>query len=140
MNGIHHQFIVTPTDKANGNVAIICQQFYALVLIKELGLDHDNSGTNKNYIPVHKTNYRVISGHTTFLWNKFNWEVDEGNKKLPNIYWTPKLHKHSSTARFIIAAPQRSVKPLSKAVTLVLKLMYKQMETYSPKNVLLFRD
>ena len=31
------------------------------------------------------------------------------------------------------------VKPLSKAVTLVLKLMYKQMETYSPKNVLLFR-
>ena len=59
--------------------------------------------------------------------------VDEESKKLPNIYWSPKLHKHLCKARFIIAAPQCSVKPLSKAVTSVLKLMYKQIETYNSK-------
>ena len=54
-------------------------------------------------------------------------------KKRPNNYLTPKLHKHPSKARFIIVAPQCSVKLLSKAVTLVLKLMYKQIETYNFK-------
>ena len=69
LNGIHNQFVVTPTDKTNKNVALFCQRFYALVLIKELGLDHKNIGTNKNYILVHKTNNHVISGQTTSLRN-----------------------------------------------------------------------
>ena len=30
--------------------------------------------------------------------------VDEENKKLLSIYWTPKLHKHTSKTIFIIAA------------------------------------
>ena len=58
-------------------------------------------------------------------------EVKEENKKFPNIYWTPKLQKNLSKARFIIAAPQCSVKPLIKSVTSVLKLMDKQRETYN---------
>lgn len=37
LNNIHSQFFVTSVDKANGNVAFICQRFYALILIKELG-------------------------------------------------------------------------------------------------------
>ena len=69
LNGIHNQFVVTPTDKTNKNVALFCQRFYALVLIKELGLDHKNIGKNKNYILVHKTNNHVISGQTTSLGN-----------------------------------------------------------------------
>ena len=62
--------------------------------------------TNKTYISVRKTNNQVVSGHTPFLRNIFNLVVDEENKKLPNTYWTPKSHKHPSTATFIIAAPQ----------------------------------
>ena len=31
---IHNEFVVTPIDKANGNVAFTCLRFYALVLIK----------------------------------------------------------------------------------------------------------
>ena len=86
LNDIHNQFVVTPIDKANGNVAFICQRLYALVLIKELGfLDHNNTGTNNTHIPVHKTNNQVISCHTTFIRNKFNLVVDEENNKLPNI-------------------------------------------------------
>ena len=33
-----------------------------------------------------------------------------GKQKVPNIYWVPKLNKHSFKARFIIAAPQCSIK------------------------------
>ena len=32
-------FAVTPNDKANRNVAIICKRFYVLTLIKELGME-----------------------------------------------------------------------------------------------------
>lgn len=57
-------------------------------------------------------------------------------KKTTNIYWTPKLHKHPSKDRFITAALQCSVKPLSKAVTSELELMYKQIETHNFKAAL----
>ena len=59
--------------------------------------------------------------------DKFNLEVDEINKKLPNIYWFSKLHKNPTKARFIIATPKCLVKSLSKAVTAVFKLTYKQI-------------
>ena len=89
------------------------------------------AGTNKTFIPVRKTNNQIISCHTRFLVNKFNLAVDEENKRLPHIYWNPKLRKSPSKARFIIAAPQFSVNLVSIAVTLVLKLMYKQIESYN---------
>ena len=82
---------------------------------------------------VHKTNIQVISDHAIFLRGKFNLEVEEENKKLPNIYWTPNLHKHTSKVRFIIAALQCYVNYLSKAFTLVCKHRYMQIETYSSK-------
>lgn len=63
--------IVTTLDKTNGHVVVICQQFHALVLIKELGLDCNDTDTSKSCIPGHKTNNQVISGHTTFL--KLPW-------------------------------------------------------------------
>ena len=47
------------------------------------------------------------------------------------IYRTPKFPKHRFRARFLIAAPKCSVKPLSKAV---LKLIYKQIETHHSKS------
>lgn len=60
LNDIHNKLVATRVDKAN-------QPFYALVLINELGLDHNNTDTNHTYILVHKTNIEVISGHVTFL-------------------------------------------------------------------------
>ena len=71
-NDIHKQFVVIPINKANGNVAFICQWFYPLALTKELGLDLNNTGINKIYILVHKTNNQVISGHTKFLHTKIS--------------------------------------------------------------------
>ena len=57
--------------------------------MKELGLGQNTTGTNKAYIQVNKTNNQVVSGQTTFLQNQFDLGLDEGKKKLLNIYWTP---------------------------------------------------
>ena len=136
LSDIHNQFVVIPINKVNWNVAFTWQRFYAFVLINKLGLVIKLKKAytrNKTYNPVQKTNNHVISGYTIFLINKFNLVADEENKKLPNIYWAPKIQKHPSKARFIIAAPQCSVKPLSKAVISLLKHMYKQNETFNSK-------
>ena len=82
LNDIHNQLVATSLGRANGSIVFMCQQYYALM--KELGLDHNNTATNKTYIPAHKTNNQVISCHTAFLRNKFNLVVDEENKKLCN--------------------------------------------------------
>ena len=50
LNNPYNEFVVTPIDKANGNVAFTCQQLYPLVLIKKLGLDQNTTSTNKTYI------------------------------------------------------------------------------------------
>ena len=62
-------------------------------------------------------------------------KVPTESKLLPHIYWLPKLHKNPVKFRFIIAAPNCSVKPLSKAITKIFKLFYKQIETYNDKSL-----
>ena len=42
------------------------------------------------------------------------------------MYCTPKLHKNPIKARFPIPAPNSSMRPLSRAITAALKLVYKQ--------------
>lgn len=56
--------------------------FYALALIRELSLDHTNSGINQICFPVHENNHQAISGHIIFLRNKLNFVVDREKKKL----------------------------------------------------------
>ena len=53
------------------------------------------------------------------------------NKKLPNIYWTLKLYKNPTGARFKIAKPKCSAKPLLKDVATPSKQLYKQIENYN---------
>ena len=62
--------------------------------------------------------------NTPFLKRKLNFEVNEVNKKFPNISWIPKLRKRPTKARFITAAPKCSVKSLSKAVTVTFRLIF----------------
>ena len=75
-----------------------------------------------------------MSYYTIFLTSKFNLEV---HKKTRN-FLTSTTHLNFINIplkpSFIIAAPQRAVKPLHKAVTTALKLMYKQIETYNSKS------
>ena len=71
---------------------------------------------------------KIVPENTLFLKEKFNLEVTDINEKLSNICWTPKLHQSPTKARFIIAVPNFSVKPLSKAVSAALKLLHNQIK------------
>ena len=88
---LQHRFVISPIDKATGNIALICKRFYAEVLVKELGLVGEKSET---YQPVKKKNSNIIETHKKDLKNKFGIAVPKENEKLPNIYWLPKLHKN----------------------------------------------
>lgn len=55
LNEIHNKLAANSLGRANGNFEFISHQFYALALMRGLGLGHNNTGTNKTYIPVHKT-------------------------------------------------------------------------------------
>ena len=126
------QFVVVPIDKASSNIAFVCKRFYAQVLVSELGLDNKNSCPT--YEKVNCDANELIEEDCKILREKFNLSVAQDSKKLPHIYWTPKLHKNPLKFRFIIAAPNCSMKPLSKAITKIFRLFYRQVETYNAKS------
>ena len=128
------KFVIVPIDKASGNVAFVCKRFYALVLIKELGLDKELGSATYENIEQNNIN-EIVKQQTDDLQVKFHLKVPTESKLLPHIYWLPKLHKNPVKFRFIIAAPNCSVKPLSKAITKIFKLFYKQIETYNDKSL-----
>ena len=119
LSELHDRYVITPIDKATGNVASICKQFYADVLIKELGITVNNEHTQSDtYKLISNTDAKsIITNHANKLKTEFNVDVKDENLCLPSVYWLPKMHKNPSKARFIIAAPKCSVKPLSKAIT-----------------------
>ena len=43
------------------------------------------------------------------------------------------MHKNPIRARFIIASPKSSIKPLSWAITSAFRLFYRQIESYNDK-------
>ena len=108
-------YVITPIDKATGNVAVICKHFYAMVLFKELGICDSHS--TKTYKKCRTSLATIINNQKNILKKKFNLDVSVNNECLPHIYWLPKMHKNSCKFRFIIAAPKCSIKPLNKAIT-----------------------
>ena len=100
--------------------------------MKELGLD--GSSECKTYEKVNDKVDNIIANDVSTLSKKFDLTVPEESKKLPHIYWTPKLHKTPIKFRFIIAAPDCSIKPLSRTITKMFKLFYRQIEQYNAKS------
>lgn len=126
-------YVITPIDKAANNIAFICKRFYATILVKELGL-HSSAG-NETYVSLKEANKeKIVKEHVDTLSKEFNLTVPEQSKTLPHIYWLPKLHKTPIKFRFIIAAPDCSIKPLTQTVTKLFKLFYKQIERYNEKT------
>ena len=132
LENLHSRFVVVSIDKASSNIAFVCKRFYAQVLVSELGLE--KSSNCSTYEKINCEVNDLIEKDTQKLNEKFNLSVAEESKKLPHIYWTPKLHKNPIKFRFIIAAPNCSIKPLSKAITKIFRLFYKQVETYNAKS------
>ena len=49
------------------------------------------------------------------------------------MYWMPKTHKNPVKARFIIASPKSSIKPLARTITSIFRLFFRQIQTYNDK-------
>ena len=125
LENLHEQFVVVPIDKASSNIALVCKRFYAQVLISELGLD--NANICSTYEKINSSADELIEKDCQRLRTSFNLSVVDESKKLPHIYWTPKLHKNPLKFHFIIAAPNCSIKPLSKAITKIFRRFYRQV-------------
>ena len=129
---LHSKFVITPIDKASNNVAFICKRHYAQVLVDELGLENTNDSA-PTYIKITNMNIeQIVKKHDEYVKKLFKTSIED--KCLPNMHWTPKMHKIPSKARFIVAAKYCSLKGLAQAVTKVLKMFYKQVENYSRKS------
>ena len=55
------------------------------------------------------------------------------NHRLPNMYWMSKMHKIPIKTRFIIVSPKYSIKPLARTITSILRLLFRQIQTYNDK-------
>ena len=133
LDNIHKDFVVAPIDKATGNIALVCKRFYASVISRELGLNNNSSiDTYKNAGGLSAND--IIDGNIRDLKMKFGIDnIPIENHRLPNMYWMPKMHKNPIKARFIIASPKSSIKPLARTITSVFRSFFRQIQTYNDK-------
>ena len=61
--------MITPIDKATGNIALICKRFYAEVLVNELGFKGEGPAT---YTFVRKTDDKIVGQHKKVFKEKFS--------------------------------------------------------------------
>lgn len=129
---LQSNFVMVPIDKAANNVAFICKRYYAQVLVDELGLTGSPSST---YSRIHGVSTEdIISRHKLELKNNFKISIADDMLALPDIYWTPKLHKNPVKPRFIIASKKCTIKTLSKNLSSIFTLFQKQIEMYYTKT------
>ena len=127
---LQNKFVMVPIDKAANNVAFICKRYYIQRLLSEVGIMGLPSDTYKisNCEPENVILNNVILGE------KIGLKIDDTIKKLPSMYWIPKMHKTPIGARFIVASKTCSTKPISKAVSNVFSLIYNQIHRFHMKS------
>ena len=121
LDDINKAFVVVPIDKAIGNIALVCKRFYASVVTRELRLN--NNSSTDTYINAGGLSVNnIIDGNIRDLKIKFGInKIPIENHRLPNMYWMPKMHKNPIKARFIIASPKCSIKPLARNITSIFR-------------------
>ena len=131
LTDLQKNYVIVPIDKASNNVAFICKRYYATVILKELGLVGSSTST---YTKIENQSAdEIISLHKVALKDRFKLKVEDSMSTLPDIYWTPKLHKNPIKSRFIIASKKCTVKKLSKNISSIFCLFNKQIEVYNKK-------
>jgi glutamate formiminotransferase len=89
LKNLKNKYIITPIDKATGNVAFICKRYYAKVLISELGLNDISipvPEVQKTYVKVNNmTKDQILNEHKSDLKRLFGLEIKDDNMVLPNM-------------------------------------------------------
>ena len=137
---LQNDFVMVPIDKAANNIAFICKQLYASIILKELNYSirpvtrSQSRNTDATYCLIQNTTEEIIQNHTETLRSNYDITVTEDMLSLPKMYWTPKLHKEPVGARFIIASTTCSLKLLSKDITMIFRLFFRMVEKYNLKT------
>ena len=79
-------------------------------------LKQELDGT-RAYLETDTDEVSVVNAHLNDLPVKFSVCVNEGQDKLPTMYWLPKLHKRPYKARFIANSSSCTTTELSKLLT-----------------------
>ena len=106
----HRKYVLVPANKAANNVVVVCRLHYVNTLKQEL------DGT-RAYLETDTDEVSVVNAHLNDLPVKFSVCVNEGQDKLPTMYWLPKLHKRPYKARFIANSSSCTTTELSKLLT-----------------------
>ena len=126
----HNKYVIVPIDKAANNIAIICKQFYVMRLLKEVGTlgnpDPTYQLSSENAIDIINDNMELCE--------RYGLTLQEHQKTLPIMYWTPKMHYTPSRARFIVSSAKCSTKPLSRVVSNTFKLIFNQVQNFHNKS------
>ena len=75
----------------------------------------------------------IINNNMT-LCDRYGLTLEEHQKTLPIMYWTPKMHYIPSRARFIVSSAKCSTKPLSRAVSNTFKCFCNQIRSFHDKS------
>ena len=116
LSDLHNKYVFVPADKAPNNIIIICKRYYIETLIKELGLDNCSTPTrNSTYTSCQMSSDDIVNTHDTFM-KPLGIELSDDDKRLPYLYWTPKLHKSPVKHRFIAGSSKCTTKTVVQLV------------------------
>ena len=130
LQDLHNRYVIVPIDKAANNISIICKRFYVLRLLKEVGAIGDVDPTYE----ISNTNPVDLINEDVMLCERFGLKIEEGQKTLPIMYWTPKMHYTPSRARFIVSSAKCSTKPISRLVSNAFKLIFNQIQNFHAES------
>ena len=130
LSDLHNKYVFVPADKAPNNIIIICKRYYIETLIKELGLDNCSTPTgNSTYTSCQMSSEGIVNTHDTFM-KSLGIELSDDDKRLPYLYWTPKLHKSPVKHRFIAGSSKYTTEQLSGLLTKILTVIKTGLEKY----------
>ena len=128
LSDLHNKYVFVPADKAPNKIIIICKKYYIGTLIKELGLDNCSTPIgNSAYTSCQMSSEDIVNTHDTFM-KSLCIELSEEDKRLPYIYWTPKLHKSPVKHRFIAGSSKCTTKQLSSLLAKILTVINTGLE------------
>ena len=128
LQDLHDRFVISPIDKAYGNIALTCKWYSIYITAKELGLLPDSS--SDTYINLHSTESEIIEDiKHSFPIKNFDL-LDYKHETLPFIFPIPKLHKNPIKFRFITSSVKTFIKPALKATTQILRAVESQHKWY----------
>ena len=93
LHDFHSKYVFVPADKASNNVIIVWRLHYVDVLNQELV-------NTKSYTSTTLSEQDLVAGHLEKC-AQLRADININCRKLPTIYWIPKLHKTPYKARLI---------------------------------------